>query len=193
MMTSAPKWALVLTRAIYLNIRSFQNTQPQIGQAVYIDDSAVIIGKVTIAEDVSVWPMTVIRGDVNIIEIGRRTNIQDGSILHVTHVGPYSPNGGPLLIGEGVTIGHGAILHACIIGDYCLIGMGSTVLDQAQIEPYSMLGAGSVLPPGKVIKSGELWVGNPARKVRDLTTQQIESLQYSADHYVKLKNAYLAN
>jgi len=116
--------------------------------------------------------------------------IQDGSILHVTHQGPYDPEGGPLHIAEGVTVGHGAILHACNIGNYCLVGMGATILDHVVMEEFSMVGAGSVVPPGKHIKSGELWVGNPAKKVRELSHKQRESLIYSAEHYVKLKSTY---
>lgn len=173
-----------------MNIRPFKNHHPEIHTTAYIDPMAVVIGQVQIAEDASVWPMTVIRGDVNHITIGPGSNIQDGSILHVTHQGPYDPEGGPLTIGRGVTVGHGAILHACHIGDYCLVGMGATVLDKAQMHHHSILGAGSVLPPGKVIKSGELWVGNPAKKVKELSDQQMESLVYSARHYVKLKQQY---
>ncbi|MCX7552867.1 gamma carbonic anhydrase family protein [Marinicella sp. S1101] len=172
------------------NIRVFNNHFPQIGARVFIDPFAVVIGEVTLGDDVSIWPMVVIRGDVHRINIGASTNIQDGSILHVTHRNDADPDGGPLTIGQGVTVGHGAILHACDIGDYCLVGMGSTVLDKAQMEHHSMLGAGSVLPPGKIIKTGELWVGNPAKKVKDLSQSQRQSLEYSAKHYVKLKDTY---
>lgn len=174
-----------------MNIRPFQNHHPQIADSVFIDSTAVIIGQVHIDADASVWPMAVVRGDVHHISIGAMSNIQDGSILHVTHCSDHNPDGGPLKIGSGVTIGHGAILHACHIGDYCLVGMGSTILDNAQMEHHSMLGAGSVLPPGKVIKSGELWVGNPAKKVKHLSQSQMDSLEYSAQHYVKLKQQYL--
>lgn len=173
-----------------MNIRPFQQHRPTIDDSAFIDSTAVIIGEVNIAANVSVWPMTVIRGDVNHIHIGADSNIQDGCILHVSHKTPEDPIGGPLMIGQGVTVGHGAILHACQIADYCLVGMGSTMLDHSRMEHHSMLGAGSVLPPGKVIKSGELWVGNPAKKIKDLTTEQIQSLEYSAQHYVKLKNMY---
>ncbi len=174
-----------------MNIRPFLQHAPVIDSSAYIDSTAVIIGQVNIAADASVWPLVVIRGDVHEISIGPMSNIQDGSILHVTHRSSHNPNGGPLHIGQGVTVGHGAILHACQIADYCLVGMGSTVLDEAQMEHHSMLGAGSVLPPGKIIKSGELWVGNPAKKVKDLSAAQMDSLEYSAQHYVKLKQQYL--
>ncbi len=174
-----------------MTVRKFNNHTPQVAASAYVDPEAVVIGEVRIGKDASVWPMAVIRGDVNHIIIGAYSNIQDGSILHVTHKSDTNPKGGPLIIGEGVTVGHAAILHACMIGDYCLVGMGSTILDNAQMEHHSMLGAGSVLPPGKLIKSGELWVGNPAKKVKDLSQSQIESLEYSANHYVKLKDMYL--
>ncbi len=172
------------------NIRSFKNHHPRIADTAYIDEAAVVIGEVQIGANASVWPMCVIRGDVNHIIIGADSNIQDGSILHVTHKTAQNPKGGPLIIGKGVTVGHGAILHACDIGDYCLVGMGSTILDNARMEHHSMLGAGSVLPPGKVIRTGELWVGNPARKVKDMSQSQQDYLEYSANHYVKLKESY---
>jgi len=175
-----------------MTLRSYLDFKPTIGAQVYIDDSAQVIGRVELADDVSVWPMTVIRGDVNHISIGAQSNIQDNCVLHVTHVGPYTPDGGALHIGKNVTVGHGAILHACEIGDSCLIGMGARILDNAVMKPYSMLGAGSVLTPGKVIPSGELWVGNPAVKLRKLSSEEQQSLDYSATHYVKLKNQYLA-
>lgn len=174
-----------------MTLRAFNSQLPHLKQDVYIDPTALVIGQVTLDDDVSIWPMSVVRGDVNHIEIGEQTNIQDGCILHVTHVGPYSPEGAALSIGKRVTVGHGAILHACTIGDAVLIGMGSRVLDNAVIEAYSMLGAGSLLPPGKTIPSGELWVGNPAIKKRLLTTEEKQFLDYSAAHYVKLKNRYI--
>ncbi|TDR23333.1 gamma carbonic anhydrase family protein [Marinicella litoralis] len=173
-----------------MTIRTFNKHSPQIAHSAYIDHDAVVIGEVKIGEDASVWPMSVIRGDVNHIQIGALSNIQDGCILHVTHKSKANPKGGPLLIGQGVTVGHGAILHACTIDDFCLVGMGSTLLDNAKMEHHSMLGAGSVLPPGKLIKTGELWMGNPAKKVKMLTQSQIEYLEYSADQYVKLKSMY---
>lgn len=174
-----------------MTIRTFLDHQPKLGQRVYIDKTAVVIGQVKIGDDVSVWPMTVIRGDVNHITIGAESNIQDNCVLHVTHEGPYTPVGVALKIGKKVTVGHGAILHACEIGDGCLVGMGARILDKAVMQPYSMLGAGSVLTPGKVIPSGELWVGNPAVKRRELSLEERQSLDYSASHYVKLKNQYL--
>lgn len=174
-----------------LSIRMFENSIPNIHHTAYIDDQACVIGDVKIGENSSIWPMTVVRGDVNSIQIGSDTNIQDGSILHVTHKSTHDLKGGPLKIGNGVTVGHGVILHACDIGDYCLIGMGSTVMDKCEIEHHAMIGAGSVVPPNKKIKTGELWLGNPAKKIRNLTEKEMHNLEYSANHYVKLKNKYL--
>jgi carbonic anhydrase/acetyltransferase-like protein (isoleucine patch superfamily) len=174
-----------------LNIRPCRNKSPHLGDRVFIDAAAVVIGDVEIGDDASLWPCTVARGDVNHIRIGARTNIQDGAVLHVTHDGPYTPGGFPLLIGADVTVGHGAILHACTIDDACLIGMHATVLDGVRIGRHAMIGAGAVVTPGKTVGEGELWLGNPARCVRKLTEQQIEQLHYSAQHYVRLKDEYL--
>ncbi len=167
-------------------IRSFLDWTPQIDTTAWIDEQATVIGQVTIGGDSSVWPQVVIRGDIHRIEIGERTNIQDGSVLHVTHDSHYSPGGSPLLIGDDVTVGHNATLHACTIGNSCLIGMGSIVLDNAVLEDGVMLGAGALVPPGKRLEGGFLWVGSPARRVRPLTDEEREYLQYSARHYVKL-------
>ena len=174
------------------NIRLFKNMSPRIGTSTYIDSAACVIGDVVIGEDCSVWPMVAIRGDVNYITIGDRTNIQDGSVLHVTHAGPLSPEGNPLVIGSDVTIGHGAVIHACTIGDECLIGMGSVILDAAVIEKGAMVGAGSVVSPGKVLAGGYLYLGSPARQVRELNQKEKDFLRYSAQHYVKLKDDYLS-
>lgn len=172
-------------------IRSYQNEIPVIGRGVYVDETALVIGRVTLAEDVSLWPYVVARGDVNAIAIGARSNIQDLSVLHVTHDGPYSPGGLPLVIGENVTVGHKCLLHACRIGDRCLIGMGSIVMDGVVIEAEVLLGAGSLVSPGKLLEAGNLYRGNPVKKARALTSQELEMLRYSAAHYVRLKNQYL--
>lgn len=173
-------------------IRSYKGITPTLGARAYVDPAATVIGDVVLGEDVSIWPGAVLRGDVHYIRVGARSNVQDGTIVHVTHDGPYSPGGFPTIVGEGVTIGHAAVIHACTIEDYCLIGMHATVLDGATIKKYGFVGAGSVVPPGKVVGERELWLGNPAQRVRLLTDKQIEQLHYSADHYVRLKDAYLA-
>jgi carbonic anhydrase/acetyltransferase-like protein (isoleucine patch superfamily) len=174
-------------------IRSFNTIEPTIGQSVYIDESAVVIGAVTIGNDVSIWPTTVIRGDVESIKIGDETNIQDGSVLHVTHYGQFTERGYPLLIGKGVTIGHRAVVHACTIGDFCLIGMGAIVMDDVVIEDFVILGAGSLVPSGKRLSTGHLYVGSPAKMLRALTEKEFDFLKYSSQHYVDLKNQYLAD
>ena len=174
-------------------LRSFNQITPELGELVYIDPACTLIGDVRIGDDSSVWPGTVIRGDVNFIRIGERTNIQDGTVIHVSHDGPNGrPVGYATLIGDDVTIGHGAIVHACTIGNACLIGMGATVLDGAVVEDHGFVGAGAVIPPGKTVRSGELWLGNPAKCVRRLSAAEIEQLYYSAQHYVRLKDKYLA-
>lgn len=173
-------------------ISSYRNISPTLGARVHVDPTAAVIGKVTIGEDSSVWPMAVIRGDVNSITIGARTSIQDGSVLHVTHDGPYRPGGRALLVGSDVTVGHRVTLHACTIGNTCLIGMGAILLDDVVTEDLVMIGAGSLVPPGKRLESGGLYVGSPAKRVRDLKQSEVEFLTYSATHYVKVKDEYLA-
>jgi carbonic anhydrase/acetyltransferase-like protein (isoleucine patch superfamily) len=175
-----------------MSIRSYTGIKPAIGQRVYIDESAVVIGKVTLADDASLWPCAVARGDVNTIQVGARSNIQDLSMLHVTHDGPYSPGGMPLVIGADVTVGHKCLLHACTIGDRCLIGMGSIVMDGAVVEDDVLLGAGSLVSPGKRLESGYLYRGSPVQKIRPLTTEERAMLLYSAQHYVRMKDRYLA-
>lgn len=172
-------------------IRPFENISPKIDSSCYIDENADVIGDVEIGPNSSVWPMTVIRGDVNHIRIGSHTNIQDGSILHVTHDSHYNPGGGPLIVGNHVTIGHKALLHACEIGDYCLIGMGAIVMDFSVVEDRVMIGAGSVVPPNKRLESGYLYLGNPCKRVRALSDTELEYLEYSSAHYVRLIQRYL--
>ena len=174
-----------------MNTRPYGAESPRIGARVWIDPAAVVIGRVEIGDDASLWPMVVARGDVNFIRIGARTNIQDGSVLHVTHDGPYSPGGIPLLIGSDVTVGHRVMLHACTIGDHCLLGMSSTVLDGAVLEEEVFLGAGSLVPPGKRLEARSLYRGSPARRVRALSEEELGMLRYSAEHYQRLKNRYL--
>jgi carbonic anhydrase/acetyltransferase-like protein (isoleucine patch superfamily) len=174
-----------------VSVRPYGEHTPSLGRRVWIDPAAVIIGRVDIGDDASLWPTAVARGDVNFIRIGARTNIQDGSVLHVTHDGPYSPGGLPLLIGDEVTVGHRVMLHACTVGNLCLLGMSSTILDGAVREDEVFLGAGSLVPPGKILTTRSLYKGSPARRVRSLTDQELEMLRYSAAHYVRLKDRYL--
>ena len=172
-------------------IRPYQGQMPRLGQRVYVDIGAHLIGDVELGDDVSLWPGVVVRGDVNYIRIGARSNVQDGTIIHVSHDGPYTrPGGYPTIIGADVTIGHGAIVHACVIEDACLIGMHATVLDGATVRKHGFVGAGAVIPPGKTVGERELWLGNPAKLVRVLSDRDVESLYYSATHYVKLKDRY---
>jgi carbonic anhydrase/acetyltransferase-like protein (isoleucine patch superfamily) len=174
------------------SLRAYRDTRPALGARVYVDAAATVIGAVELGEDVSIWPGAVLRGDVQRIVVGARSNVQDGAVLHVTHDGPYSPGGRPCLIGAGVTIGHGAVVHACTVGDHALIGMHATVLDGAVIARHGFVGAGSLIAPGKQVGEGELWVGNPARLLRRLSEREIAQLHYSADQYVLLKDSYLA-
>ena len=173
-----------------MNVRNYKDKQPQIASSAYVDEAAVVIGDVVIGDDTSIWPMAVIRGDVNIIRIGDRSSIQDGSVLHVTHSHEAVPGGHPLIIGNEVTVGHNVTLHGCTIKDRCLIGMGSTVLDGAVIEEGVFLGAGSLVPPGKTLEGGYLWIGSPVKRARPLTEAEMQWLSYSAEHYVRLKNSY---
>ncbi|MCE0724670.1 gamma carbonic anhydrase family protein [Legionella resiliens] len=174
-------------------IRSFQGKSPSMGQRVYIDPKSVIIGDVSLGDDVSVWPMAVLRGDVNSIKIGNACSIQDGTVLHVTHDGPYTSGGQPLILGQGITVGHQAVLHGCIVDDFCLIGMGALILDAVHIQHHVMVGAGALVTPGKVLESGYLYLGNPAKAIRKLTEQELEMLEYSAQHYVRLKDKHLVS
>lgn len=172
-----------------MSIRAFKNHFPEIEEHVYIDEDAVIIGKVKIGKHSSVWPGAVLRADVNHIHIGEYSNIQDNAVLHVTHQSD-SVSGASLTLGDYVTIGHSVTLHGCIIHDFCLIGMNSVVLDNALIPSYVMIGANSLVPPEKKLESGFLYLGSPVKKVRPLSDEEKQFLKYSAQHYVKLKNEY---
>ncbi len=176
-----------------MGIQAFKTISPQIGQRVLIDPTAVVIGDVTLADDVSVWPTAVIRGDVESIEIGDGSNVQDGAVLHVSHAGDYSPTGHKLSIGKGVTIGHRAVVHGCTVGNYCLVGIGAIIMDGAIMEDYVMLGAGALVSPGKVLQGGYLYVGAPAKPVRALNDSEKSFLEYSYQHYIKLKDEYLTS
>lgn len=173
-------------------VRPYRDHLPVLGERVYVDPAAAVIGDVVIGDDASVWPCTVIRGDVNFIRIGARSNLQDGTVIHVSHDGPHARLGGfATVIGDDVTIGHKAIIHACRIEDAALIGMGAIVLDGALVEKHGFVGAGALVPPGRTVGAGELWLGNPAKFARKLSDAEIEALYYSAQHYVRLKDEYL--
>jgi carbonic anhydrase/acetyltransferase-like protein (isoleucine patch superfamily) len=175
-----------------MSVRNFETVTPRIAPSAYVDETALVVGEVTLDDDVSLWPMVVVRGDVNYIQIGARTNIQDGSVLHVSHDSEFAAGGFPLNIGADITVGHQAILHGCTVEDGCLIGMAATVMDGAVLRSGVLLGAGSLVPPGQELEGGFLWVGSPARKVRPLSAAEQAFLEYSAKHYVELKNRHLA-
>ena len=173
------------------NLRSYKGTVPQLEARVMVDSSSVVVGDVELKDDVSIWPLVAIRGDVNKVRIGKRSNIQDGSVLHVTHKSPGNPEGYPLIIGEDVTVGHKAMLHGCTIGNRVLVGMGSILLDGVVVEDDVMIGAGSLVPPGKRLVSGYLYLGSPVKQVRLLTEAEITGLIYSSGNYVRWKNDYM--
>ena len=173
-----------------MTIRAYLNHMPQLGERVYVDEAAVVIGKVNLADEVSIWCGAVVRGDVNTIQIGKRSNVQDGSVLHVTGGSANHPAGSPLIIGEDVTIGHHVTLHGCIIGNRVLVGMGAIVLDDAVIEDEVMIGAGSLVPPRKRLQSGLMYMGSPAKAVRELTEAEKAFLRQSAQNYVATAAAY---
>ena len=173
------------------NLRSYQGVYPVLGAKIYIDQSAVILGDITLADDVSIWPLVAARGDVNTMTIGARTNIQDGTVLHVTRKSEHNPNGNPLIIGCDVTVGHKCMLHGCTLGDRILVGMGAIIMDGAVIESDVFIGAGSLVPPNKTLSSGYLYVGNPVKKMRPLKDSEAAFLKQSAINYVELKNDYL--
>ncbi|MCG9731968.1 gamma carbonic anhydrase family protein [Shewanella sp. Isolate13] len=173
------------------SLRSYKGIVPELKSNVYIDQDCVLVGDITLDDDSSVWPLVAARGDVNSIYIGKRSNIQDGTVLHVTRKSAALPEGHPLIIGDDVTVGHKAMLHGCKVGNRILVGMGAIILDGAILEDDVILGAGSLVPPGKVLKSGYLYVGSPAKQARPLTETEIAFLPQSADNYVRLKNEYL--
>jgi carbonic anhydrase/acetyltransferase-like protein (isoleucine patch superfamily) len=174
------------------HIAPYQGMHPQIAGSAFVHPAAQVIGDVVIGEDASLWPGVVVRGDVNHIRIGAGSNVQDLSVLHVSHMSAWEPAGSPLIIGANVTIGHRVILHGCEIADECLIGMGAIVMDKVVIEPQVLLGAGSLVPEGKVLAGGYLYYGSPVRRVRKLTQQELAHFSYSAQHYIRLKNNYMA-
>ena len=175
-----------------MTIRKFEQYTPEIAESAFVDESAVVTGNVVIGADSSIWPMCSVRGDIHSIRIGERTNIQDGSILHVSHDSEFAPGGYALTIGNDVTVGHNAVVHACSVEDMCLIGIGAVLLDGAVIKSGTIVGAGSLVPPGKELEGGYLWLGSPVKKLRELTEKEKAFLEYSAAHYVDVKNRHMA-
>jgi carbonic anhydrase/acetyltransferase-like protein (isoleucine patch superfamily) len=175
-----------------LSLRSFQGKTPDIGQRVLIDPSAVVLGDVVLADDVSIWPQVSVRGDMHRITVGARTSVQDGCVLHITHAGPYNADGWPLDIGCDVTIGHRATLHGCIVGNRVLVGMSATIMDGAVVEDDVVIAAGALVTPGKHLRSGSLYAGSPVREMRQLSENELAYFTYSANNYVKLKDLHIA-
>jgi len=173
------------------NIRSYANCTPVVGERVMVDPSAVVLGDIELGDDVSIWPQCAVRGDMHRIHIGARSNIQDNTVLHITHASDYNPDGWPLTIGSDVTVGHGATLHGCTIGNRVLIGMGAIVMDGAVVEDEVMIAAGALVTPGKHLESGFVYAGSPARATRPMTDSERRFLTYSAANYVRLKDTYL--
>ncbi|MFT4924983.1 MAG: carbonic anhydrase/acetyltransferase-like protein (isoleucine patch superfamily) [Phenylobacterium sp.] len=171
--------------------RPYRGVYPTIGNNVYIDESAVLVGAINLADDVSVWPLVAARGDVNKITIGARTNVQDGTVLHVTRKGPGTPEGYELVIGADVTIGHKCMLHGCTLGNRILVGMGVIIMDNVYVADDIIIGAGGLVPQNKILESGYLYMGSPVEKKRRLTEVELRFLKESANNYVELKNEYL--
>lgn len=172
-----------------MSIRNYKSFTPNIAASAWIDESAVVIGQCELAEEVGIWPNATLRGDVNAIKIGARSNIQDGCVCHTTHASDFG-KGSKCVVGADVTVGHNVVLHGCVIEDECLIGMGSVVLDNAVVQSQVLVGANSLVPAGKVLESGHLYVGSPVKKLRALTEEEKAFFKYSAAHYVELKNDY---
>ena len=176
-----------------LRLRPYKGKRPQLGKRVYVDPCATLVGDIQLGDDASIWPMVAARGDVNHICIGARSNIQDGTVLHLTRKSASNPGGYPLLIGEDVTVGHKAMLHGCTIGNRVLVGMGAILLDGVIVEDDVMIGAGSLVPPGKRLESGWLYVGSPVKPVRRLTEEELAYFRYSAEHYMRLSARHQAS
>ena len=172
-------------------LRSFKGVSPKLGERVYIDPAAIVIGNVHLGDDCSIWPGAVIRGDMHKIKIGVRCNIQDNAVLHITHASEYNPDGWPLTMGSDVIVGHSAVLHGCTLGSKILIGNGAILNDGVIAEDHVMVGAGCMVPPQKTLESGFVYVGNPCRVLRPISDKEKEFLTYSPNNYVKLKNIYL--
>ncbi len=175
-----------------MTIRTYQGKTPKLADGVFVDPTAVVIGDVELGENVSIWPMAVVRGDMNAIRIGKSTSVQDGAVLHITHASDYNPGGFALIIGEEVTIGHKAILHGCTLGNRVLVGMGAIVMDGVVVEDEVIIAAGALVPPNKTLRSGYVYAGNPARELREITEKERHFFSYSAANYVALQAKHRA-
>ena len=175
-----------------MSIRIFDGTWPTLHSTSYVDPQAAVIGRVTLGQNVSIWPFASLRGDLLPITIGDYSNVQDNSVLHTTQVSEFNPKGFGLSIGQYVTVGHGVILHGCTIGNHVLIGMGAIILDGVAVEDHVIIGAGSIVPPGKTLTSGFLYLGSPAKQARPLTPKEIEFMPWNALKYVETKAKYQA-
>ena len=173
------------------NVRTHKGVTPHFGSRAWVDPSAVVIGDVETKDDVSIWPMAVVRGDMHKIRIGNRCSVQDGSVLHITHASDYNPGGWPLIIGDDVTIGHRALLHGCTVGNRVLVAMGCIIMDGAMVEDEVIVAAGCLVPPGKTLESGHLYVGSPCKKARKRTEKERSFFKYTAANYARLKDGYL--
>ena len=169
-----------------MSLISFGGRTPRIDPSAFVAPGAQLIGDVEIGAQASVWYNCVLRGDVNRIRIGARTNIQDGTVLHVDSPRPGHEEGEPTIIGEEVLIGHLAMVHGCILHDRAFVGLGAIVMDGCAIESDAMLAAGAMLTPGRTIPSGQLWAGRPAKYVRDLSAADLEGMRMGVAHYVEL-------
>lgn len=167
-------------------LRSYRGKLPQVASTAYVDEQAVVIGDVTIGEHSSIWPCVVIRGDVHYVRIGARSNVQDGSVLHVMR------NEWPLILGDNVTVGHGVVLHGCTIESRCLIGMGSIILNGATIGAGSIVAAGTLVPEGTEVAPGSLFMGHPGKFRRTLTPIDQQSIDSYAQRYIEYKETYIA-
>jgi carbonic anhydrase/acetyltransferase-like protein (isoleucine patch superfamily) len=174
-----------------MSIRTYKNKSPKLAKHCYVDITSVLVGDVECAEHVSIWPLVAARGDVNYIKIGARTNIQDGTVLHVSRISEANPLGYPLVIGSDVTVGHKCMLHGCTLGNRILVGMGAIIMDGVIVEDDVFIGAGTLVPPNKILKSGYLYKGNPAQQARPLKDSEVTFLKQSALNYIKLKDEYI--
>lgn len=174
-------------------LRPYLQHAPVLGERVFVDDSAVVIGDVQLGDDSSIWPLVSARGDMHRIRIGERTNIQDNTVLHVTHAGPFTTEGWPLIIGDDCTIGHSVVLHGCTVGNRVLVGMGAVVMDGVVIEDEVIVGAQSLVPPGKRLVSGFVYTGSPAKQARPISDKEREFFTYSSRNYVRVKDVHLAD